>query len=102
MRQILFQISLDEPWDFGPLGKVQGFGFGLVLVIWIVAGIAMAISQYRAGQLKLSNALAPLIQWIASAAMIVYAAPAIGRYLHAHGTVAFREGIPVFGYGLMM
>lgn len=44
MRQTLLRIPLSEPWSLGPLGEWPGFGFGIVLALWVVLG---AIWFYR-------------------------------------------------------
>ncbi len=38
MRQTLIRIPLDGNWSLGPLGEWPGFGFGIVLGMWIVLG----------------------------------------------------------------
>lgn len=104
MRQILFQIPLDRPWNLGPFGQVPGFGFGLVFAIWCLVGVAYLI--YRVGnrdeKWTLWRELGPLLNWIFIASVIVYVAPFAGRYFRQSGSPPFREGIPIFGYGLMM
>lgn len=39
MRQVLLRFPFDQPWDFGPLGQWPGFGFGLVLLVWVLFGV---------------------------------------------------------------
>ena len=104
MRQVLFQIPLDRPWDLGPLGKVPGFGLGLVLLVWSLFG---GLYLYQRGRstgwnLKLSDELSAIVNWLVIAAMIVFGAPMLGGYLRSHGSEHFRDGIPIFGYGLML
>lgn len=104
MRQVLFQIPLDRPWDLGPLGKVPGFGWGLVFLVWTLLG---AWYLYRRGRqtewkLKISDELGAIFNWAVGAVIIVFGAPLLGTYLRSHGSEHFREGIPIFGYGLML
>jgi phosphatidylglycerol:prolipoprotein diacylglycerol transferase len=95
---------LDRPWNFGPLGEVPGFGFGLVLVLWCLAGIAYIFLRGREIGWKWSAAQEfwPAIKWLFVAAMIAFVAPRLGTYLRVHGSEPFQEGLPIFGYGLMM
>ena len=104
MRQVLFQIPLDRPWKLGPLGQVPGFGFGLVLALWVLFGIVYLISRGRetGWKFNLFQELSPSIYWLVIAGLIVFGAPYLGGYLREHGSPNFREGLPVFGYGLML
>ena len=104
MRQILFHIPLDRPWDLGPFGQVPGFGFGLVLLIWIAYGLFSIARRGRAvgGKMKLADEWYPVTIWIAVALFIVFGAPELGRYLRQNGSEPFRDGLPIFGYGLML
>ena len=104
MRQILFHIPLNRPWNLGPLGEVPGFGFGLVLLIWSLYGGWYVYSQVRTNGWKLTreNMLKPIITWLFWAGMIAFGAPRLGNYLEVNGSAAFQPGIPVFGYGLML
>lgn len=104
MRPILFHIPLDQPWDLGPLGRVPGFGFGLVLALWTIASIWLALNHLKANGWKLnrSDAYRLIARWAAVAGVIAYGAPAFGQYLRNHGQPAFRDGLPIFGYGLML
>jgi phosphatidylglycerol:prolipoprotein diacylglycerol transferase len=70
MRQTLLRIPLDGPWSLGPLGEVPGFGFGVVLLCWVLFGIAWVFFHRR--ELKSAAALAaPVITWGLLAAAIV-------------------------------
>lgn len=104
MRQVLFHIPLDRSWNLGPLGEVPGFGFGIVLLAWALYGAWSLYARGRAAgwKLNLSDELISGAKWLAVAAVIVFGAPALGRYLHDHGTANFKDGPPIFGYGLMM
>src|SRR4051812_5120162 len=104
MRQVLFQIPLDRPWNLGPLGNVPGFGFGLVLAIWVIFGASALYMRGRETRwkFKATDEIAGGLKWLAVAAFIVFGAPALGAYLRQNGTEHFREGLPIFGYGLMM
>ena len=104
MRQVLFQIPLDRPWKLGPFGEVPGFGFGLVLFFWVSIGIIYLISRCRetGWKLNLSQELSPIASWLVIAGMITFGAPYLGGYLREQGSPNFRDGLPVFGYGLML
>jgi phosphatidylglycerol---prolipoprotein diacylglyceryl transferase len=70
MRQTLLRIPLDGPWSLGPLGEVPGFGFGIVLALWVFFGAVWLFINRR----KLSAAgdlLSPAGIWIAAAAAIL-------------------------------
>ena len=104
MRQVLFHIPLDRPWNLGPFGEVPGFGFGLALLLWVLFGIVYLISRGRetGWKLDLSQELSSIAYWLVIAGIIVFGAPYLGGYLREHGSLNFREGLPVFGYGLML
>ena len=91
LRQVLFEIPLKAPWNLGPLGQVPGFGFGLVLLIWLVWG---GISLWRDS--KRADFVAA--EWRSSAlfvlggAVVIVLAPRLAPISH----------IPVFGYGAML
>lgn len=71
MRQTLIRIPLSDPWSLGPLGEWPGFGFGIVLALWVIFG---AIWLYRNRELlKTPGTLAvPIVFWFGLAAVIVY------------------------------
>ncbi len=104
MRQILFHIPLDRPWNLGPFGELPGFGFGVVLSIWALFGVWSFFARFRSngGKLAWSDGVSIAANWIAVAAVIVFGAPALGIYLRANGSPPFRDGLPIFGYGLML
>lgn len=104
MRQILFQIPLDRPWNLGPLGEVPGFGFGIVLLVWTLIGIWSLVSYYRDNRShgQPGQFLQPVINWTVVAFLIAFVAPAMGAWLRQHGSPPFRDGLPIFGYGFMM
>ena len=104
MRQVLFQIPLDRPWKLGPFGEVPGFGFGLVLLLWAIYGCSYLISRGRetGWNFKVSEALILIGTWLAIAFTIVFRAPLTGAWLREHGSPNFQDGLPVFGYGLML
>lgn len=104
MRPILFQIPLDRPWHLGPLGDVPGFGFGLVLLVWTLYFAWATIRRVRKGELQLQSKHfgASLLSWGIGSLIIVFGAPALGAYLRNNGTDNWKDGLPVFGYGLMM
>ena len=102
MRQILFHIPLDRPWPLGPFGDVPMFGFGLLLLLWIVFGAWSVVMRVRQKDVPWSVddawTLGHLLFWAA----LIVAAPKLGVYLRQNGMPAFREGIPIFGYGFML
>ena len=104
MRQILFQIPLDQPWNLGPFGNIPGFGIGVVLLAWILFGAVMLVLRIRTpkGTYRLSDDVQSFLIWGGIACVIAFVAPATGRWLRVNGSPAFREGIPVYGYGLML
>ena len=102
MRQILFHIPLDRPWSFGPMGKVQMFGFGLLLLLWSALGIWLLISRIREHRPIFSSDDGwSLGRWLVVAAAIVRA-PYVGAWLRVHGSPPFQDGLPIFGYGFML
>ncbi len=92
MRQVLFRI----PWEGIPVGTghIPVFGFGLLLVLWILAGASSLVASYRAAGKWTWPDTTSMVLWTAVAAGIVQA-PQFGR------TIA-PEGVPLFGYGFMM
>jgi phosphatidylglycerol:prolipoprotein diacylglycerol transferase len=104
MRQVLFHIPLDRPWNLGPFGEVSGFGFGLVLLLWVLFGIVCLVLRGRetGWKLKISDELPSIIFWLCFAGLFVFGAPWLGGYLRENGSPNFRDGLPVFGYGLML
>ncbi len=104
MRQVLFQIPLDRPWKLGPFGEVPGFGFGLVLFLWGLFGLLYIFLHGRETGWKWNgrDVFWSALNWLFVAGLIVFGAPRLGSYLREHGSPAFQEGLPVFGYGLMM
>ncbi len=92
MRQVLFRI----PWDGIPwgAGHVPLFGFGLFLVLWILAAIWGLMAAYRAEGKWVWPDLTAMVMWVAVAGGIVQA-PHFGRQIAP-------LGIPIFGYGMML
>lgn len=68
MRQTLLRIPLDADWSF-VFFQVPGFGFGLVLVLWILAG-GYWLYRNRA-ELQVGRVLVPGLVWLAVAYAIV-------------------------------
>lgn len=101
MRQILFHIPLDRPLPLGPLGSLPIFGFGLLLVVWVLLGIRHLYGRIKEGRGLESDDLWSAGWWLAISALLMFA-PEIGGYLRQHGTPPFRDGLPVFGYGFML
>lgn len=103
MRQILFQIPLDRPWSLGPLGQVPGFGFGVVLLVWVLLGVWELLARRRESDRKFdADDVWSLARWLIGAAVIAFGAPMLGAYLRVNGTPNFRDGLPIFGYGFML
>lgn len=68
MRQTLLRIPLEGPWSFGSF-EVAGFGFGVVLLVWMVVGVlwlARHRLEFRSPRLVSAAGL-----WLVVAAAIV-------------------------------
>ena len=103
MRQVLFQIPLDRPWSLGPFGQVPGFGFGVVLLVWVLFGAWMVFERRKESARKFdADDIWSLARWLVGAFIITVAAPQLGAYLRVHGSPHFRDGLPIFGYGFML
>lgn len=89
MRPILFRIPLDGSLDLGPLGKLPIFGIGLLFGIWLAVGLFWYFRTRR--QAADSRPRGDFLTYGLLGAAIVLA-PRLGP----------KQGIPVFGYGLMM
>lgn len=86
MRQILFRIPLDGPWSLGPLGEVPGFGFGVVLLAWVLLG-AWWLYRYG-GELRLgSELITPIVVWAGIAVSVVM----LPRWVQSGSTRAIAE-----------
>lgn len=92
MRQVLFRI----PWDGIPWadGHIPLFGVGVLLVLWILAGIWSQVAAYRAEGKWAWPDLTAIVMWCAVAGAIVKA-PELGRNIAP-------QGLPIFGYGMML
>ena len=102
MRQILFHIPLDSSLSLGPLGKVPVFGFGFLLLLWALLAVWWGVVRFRTPGLKYSSDDGWIGgQWVGIAWAIIKA-PALGAYLRENGSAAFRDGLPIFGYGFML
>ncbi len=103
MRQVLFHIPLDKPWSLGPFGQVPGFGFGVVLLAWVLIGVWMVFERRREAQRKFdADDVWSIARWLIGAAVIAFGAPVLGTYLRVNGSPHFRDGLPIFGYGFML
>ncbi|MBI1311933.1 hypothetical protein GC176_11625 [bacterium] len=90
MRQILFEIPIREPWDFGPLGQWPGFGFGLVLLLWSIFG-AVSLWRTRRHENGFGSETRAALLWWAGIATAIVLLP------------NFREPpLPVYGYGVFL
>ena len=101
MRQVLFHIPLDRPWSLGPLGEVQMFGFGPLLLIWLCLTALWVYARARMSFKIASSEGWAIGQW-GALGWAIMRAPALGAYLREHGSTHFRDGLPVFGYGFML
>ena len=74
MQQVLIRIPLDAPWFFG----IPGFGFGIVLALWVLAGVWW----FRSNRQQLSGNVLRIatfaVIWIVVAGVIV----ALPQLLH--------------------
>jgi len=61
---------LHGPWSLGPLGKPPGFGFGFVLLVWLVGGFIWFGLRWRASR-SWTEWIGPIILWLAGAVVIV-------------------------------
>ena len=102
MWPVLFRIPLDRPWNLGPLGEVPGFC--CLLSLWVLMGVvAFVLHRRETGWKKyISDEPLPFILWFCVAVVIVIGAPRLGMYLRENGSPNFRDGLPVFGYGVML
>lgn len=48
MRQTLLRIPIDADWSLGPLGSVPGFGWGVLLAVWVLICAAWTYNNHRA------------------------------------------------------
>lgn len=104
MRPILLRISLEHPWFLGSLGGVPGIGYGFVVSALGLFLVWTLVQKVRRGELKDNPIrLAYDLGALAVALLVVtFGSPSVGTYLRNHGTEHWRDGLPVFGYGLMM
>ena len=93
MRPILFRIPLDGAFDFGPLGQVSVFGFGLLFGIWLGVGLSWWFRARRAGE-----GLPPVADLVTFGllGLAILLAPKIAARFGPN------PSIPIFGYGVMM
>jgi phosphatidylglycerol:prolipoprotein diacylglycerol transferase len=68
MRQTLLRIPLDGLWSLGPW-QVPGFGFGLVLLLWVVFG-AVWLFRHRRELAAPATLAVPVGLWVALAISI--------------------------------
>lgn len=98
MYPVLYRIPLDLAWDLGPLGRVPLFGFGIILFLWTLYGVWMFVSNRSAhrAEPKVPQNHSWLITWGLIAAVIAFGIPRL------QGLPQFKDGVPIFGYGLML
>lgn len=102
MRQVLFRIVLDRPWDLGPLGNVQIFGlFGLLMLLWGLFGAWLIVARLRQKEAFSYGDWWSIGQW-GFVAGVIAVAPKLGEWLRTNGSPAFQDGLPIFGYGFML
>lgn len=101
MRQILFHIPLDQPISLGPLGKVNLFGVGLLLLLWVALGVWLLVSRIRQKTPSNTEDAWSIGRWIVGV-VVILAAPQLGAWLRLNGSEPFRDGLPIFGYGFML
>jgi phosphatidylglycerol:prolipoprotein diacylglycerol transferase len=91
MRQTLFYIPIHRDWDLGPLGKWPGFGFGLLLSLWAIAGLFMVWREWKKHKEFNHEVNSAIMYWAVVAALIIF----VPRFVE-------QEAISVFGYGMML
>lgn len=101
MRQILFHIPLDRPISLGPLGQVNLFGVGLLLLLWSALGIWLLVARIRQKTAFTAEDAWSIGRWVVGA-IVILAAPQLGGWLRINGSEPFKEGLPIFGYGFML
>ncbi|MCY2968191.1 MAG: prolipoprotein diacylglyceryl transferase [Planctomycetota bacterium] len=87
MRSVLFDIPLRGSVELGPLGSVPIFGFGLVLLVWLLLGLGWGWIQYRRSQRGEFDS-STLVVWVIIAGVIVWAPS--------------KESLPIYGFGTML
>lgn len=71
MRQTLLRIPLDADWSLGFLGEYPGFGYGLVLLLWLLlAGLWL---YYNRLKISAGNLIVPGVLWCLIAYVIINA-----------------------------
>lgn len=92
MRQVLFRI----PWEGIPwgAGHIPLFGFGLILLAWVFRGLwVLRADAIKAGKWTWPDPVFA-VAW-AFLAVLIIQAPQFGPKIAP-------QGIPLFGYGVMM
>jgi len=70
MQQVLFRISLDSPWCFGPV-CLSGFGWGVLLGVWILLGAVWVYRHRSTLRTHKIELIIPGLVWAAVAGVIV-------------------------------
>src|SRR5690606_14590146 len=91
MRQVLLRINLADPWSLEPVGGVQGIGSGYLLLMGLLVWLAMTAWEYRRTKVFLFGSL-------------IMPAIAVGLvlFLADRTPPMMRNGLPIFGYGVMV
>ena len=91
MRQVLLRINLADPWSLEPIGGVQGIGSGYLLLMGLLVWLAMTAWEYRRTKGFLFGSL-------------IMPAIAVGLvlFLADRTPPMMRNGLPIFGYGVMV
>lgn len=95
MRQTLFRIPIDYGLSAGPLGEISLFGFGLLLVLWALAG-AWWLWRNREAVAGEAALLPSLGLWLLVAGVIVLA-PWFVRRPHVAAEQQWTQVIEVRG-----
>lgn len=91
MRQILFEIPLQGAWNLGPLGEVAGFGFGIVLLLWLLVGGTSLYRDWRR-EGRLNSVVLQSLAFLVTVGIGIVLVP----------TFAPQPKVPVYGYGAML
>ena len=94
MRQTLFRIHTDSLWSFAPIDGVTGIGAIVLLLAWVAYGAYMVWVDRKQGPGRWSRLAVPAVTWVVVAVALLS--------LPAWASSRLPNGIPVFGYGVMV